>query len=460
MTDITSTEAETKSNDNCDTNMSRQINKLNHGKRQAFSDYDNLFLKVFPTNKDLAREVALKIFKHAVSDDLSFKNEVKKHHDRLVHNFSLIPPVTDRKRIAILGYIVPCVPEWDPDSIKTGIAGSEEAIIYVSKELVNMGIDVTIYANPPKDSMWTLPIAQPRYINANQFTSDDSKYDAVLCWRRFDFQIASTKGPAFFWPHDICGRKLTAEKLSGILFLSKYQRDHYYQWTPEMKSVPYTICGNGIDLSQFSVEKSDSKKSKRKPYSCAYISNYSRGLEILLDIWPQLRKAYPKVTLDVYYGRETFGSCSKEVLDRIIFKLESLIKMGVTEHGKVSHVDLAKALSKISFLTYPCTTLAETYCISVVKAQAAGCIPITTRVGALDETVHPEAPTVPLISGPEDAKKYADLLVATLGLQEKDLNRKKYIDFARKCTWKACTDKMLELIYKPKDIPDNKNVVE
>lgn len=426
----------------------KQASKMLKGKRRAFSDYDDLFLSVFDTNKQLARETANKIFEYGSSEDISFRNEVKRNIDRLTHNFSLLPPTDAKRRIAILGYTVPNVEPWDPDSIKTGIAGSEEAIIYVGKEMASMGIEVVVYANPPKNSVWCLPVANPRYMSSNAFLSDDSKFDCVICWRRFDFHIASTKGPAYFWCHDIVGRKLPTEKLTGILFLSEYQRDHYYEYTPEMKSIPYTICGNGINLSQFPVESKG--KSKRKPYSCAYISNYSRGLEILLDIWPQIKKAYPKASLGIYYGRETFGSCSKEVLDRIVYKIESLSKMDVVEHGKVGHVELAKALSLTSFWLYPLNNGSETFCISAVRASYASCIPICSLMGALKEVTHPDTPGIAGITCPDDIKKYLDVVLATMKLSEKELNRKKYSEFAKKFTWKACVDKMLQLIYEQK----------
>lgn len=72
----------------------------------------------------------------------------------------------------------------------------------------------------------------------------------------------------------------------------------------------------------------------------------------------------------------------------------------------VGHLKLAEALKNASILLYPCQTFAETFCIAVsidflliqkhqvIKAAAAGCLLVTTRIAALDETVHPNAYTV------------------------------------------------------------------
>jgi 2-polyprenyl-3-methyl-5-hydroxy-6-metoxy-1,4-benzoquinol methylase len=73
-----------------------------------------------------------------------------------------------------------------------------------------------------------------------------------------------------------------------------------------------------------------------------------------------------------------------------LWKLRMVQKMnaldGVTEHGRVSHGDLAKAMLGIQVWAYP-TEFTETHCITALKTQEAGCIPVVTEVAALKETV-------------------------------------------------------------------------
>lgn len=92
------------------------------------------------------------------------------------------------------------------------------------------------------------------------------------------------------------------------------------------------------------------------------------------------------------------------------------------------------------------------------EAQASGMIPVTTRIAALNETVHPEAPQIPAINGNGDIPKYKELLLSTLRrIRDGDpteirQERQKYIDFAKQFTWKACVDKWLEL-YEKSNLP-------
>jgi hypothetical protein len=67
-------------------------------------------------------------------------------------------------------------------------------------------------------------------------------------------------------------------------------------------------------------------------------------------------------------------------------KFQELKDQGVTIHGRVSHVELAKAMKKIQVWAYP-TQFPEIHCITALKAQEAFCYPVTTNVAALAETV-------------------------------------------------------------------------
>jgi glycosyltransferase involved in cell wall biosynthesis len=126
----------------------------------------------------------------------------------------------------------------------------------------------------------------------------------------------------------------------------------------------------------------------KKENSVGYFSAYYRGLECLLKMWPAIRQAVPDATLSVYYGWESWVGLQGEddFYDRMERMFAELADQGVTVYGRVSHTKLAKAMKEIQVWAYP-TEFTEIHCITALKAQEAGCYPVTTNVGALDETV-------------------------------------------------------------------------
>lgn len=126
---------------------------------------------------------------------------------------------------------------------------------------------------------------------------------------------------------------------------------------------------------------------KRK-YSVGYFSSYDRGLECLLDMWPKIKEQVPEATLDIYYGWNQFDKFHSKDPQKMKWKWQMIRKMnqdGVKEHGRVNHTELAKAMKEIQIWAYP-TEFTEIHCITALKAQEAGCIPVTTGVAALKET--------------------------------------------------------------------------
>jgi glycosyltransferase involved in cell wall biosynthesis len=121
-----------------------------------------------------------------------------------------------------------------------------------------------------------------------------------------------------------------------------------------------------------------------------YASAYYRGLEVLLNMWPAIRKECPKAELNIFYGWGSWdaleGANGVELKKNIIGKLEALKDQGVTEHGRISHKQLAKEFNKADVFAYP-TEFPEIHCITALKAQEASCYPVVTNVGALQETV-------------------------------------------------------------------------
>lgn len=275
------------------------------------------------------------------------------------------------------------VKPWDPDSIKSGIAGSEEAVIYLSKHLADLGYDVLIFGDPPAKSSYKSFSSNPRYVDVNY--DDFPRLDVAISWRMYFLaeDLKKIANKVYLWPHDICNHRLSDKEIKnfdGILWLSEWQRSNWTYINPGLKKFK-TIYGNGINLDQF-----HPITERKNPYSCIYASNYARGLDLLLSIWPEVKKEFPQATLDIYYGRQGFGILSEEKAEKIIRAIESQSHLGVSEKGMVGHQELNNAYAEASFWTYPCTDV-EVFCISALRAQFAGAVPVIIRGSALSETV-------------------------------------------------------------------------
>jgi glycosyltransferase involved in cell wall biosynthesis len=289
----------------------------------------------------------------------------------------------EKKTIGIITHKVLGVPAWDPDSVQSGITGSEEAVIYISQELAELGYQVIVFGNPPENSPYSAPSANPRYVDI--FLNDYQHLDIAISWRMpaIAQALKNLAKKVYLWPHDICAEKLTPQQIEGfddVLWLSKWQRSNWISINAGFSKFK-NVFGNGVLPEQFS-----NVEERKNPFSCIYGSNYARGLELLIDMWPKVKTRFPKATLDIYYGWECYNLLSANQKDLLRSNIKRLSSQGVSEKGRVGHEELNRAYANASFWTYPCTQ-AETFCITALRAQFAGAIPVILESSALAETV-------------------------------------------------------------------------
>ena len=304
---------------------------------------------------------------------------------------------------------------WDPDTVRNrGSGGSEEAAVYAAEALARRGCHVTVYGNPPADTLHGFPNCNPRFVERRLFSDhvsadqiDDNRFDVLVVWRdpggASELQRFAHK--TLLWLHDAytptAFESVPLEQLEAVMWLSRFQ----YEAAGGEATVPLERClftANGIVPDQFSPHDG----VPRDPYRCIYASNYTRGLEVLLRAWPQVRDRFPDATLDIYYGWQTWLDMPAGWEPRIRALLAKAAPLGVREHGRVGHETLARELSGAGFWTYPCT-YPETFCITGTKAQMAGCIPVCIDRGALRETI-PEGFHC------DSAEQYPELLIEAL----------------------------------------------
>lgn len=312
-----------------------------------------------------------------------------------------------QKTIGIFTGIAPQVKPWDPDTVKSGITGSEEAVIYISQQLAQLGYKVIVLGDPPDGSPHSLPEANPRFLNIEK-TRFTGKLDIAIAWRMptMGAQIRNIAHKVYLWPHDVLVQNVSRDQVDsfdGVLWLSNWQRDQWISVNPRFAKFTQ-IFGNGVNQDQFKP-----LQERANPYSCIYGSNYARGLEVMLDLWPYIKERQPRATLDIYYGWQHWGCLHPDKESKM--RRQVAVLPDVREHGLVSHEELNRAYEASSFWTYPCIQ-PETFCITALRAQLAGAVPVVLENSALPETVQhgykcqrPEEYLPTLLKAFEDAER-------------------------------------------------------
>ena len=130
-------------------------------------------------------------------------------------------------------------------------------------------------------------------------------------------------------------------------------------------------------------------KDLRNPFRVIYQSSYDRGLEHLLKIWPDVKKAVPEAELHVFYGWTLFERFYRDNPERMAWKnkIDRLMEAdGVVHRGRVPQHEIQKEIEKSAVWAYP-SHFGEISCISAMRSQAGGAIPVVTNYAALETTV-------------------------------------------------------------------------
>ncbi|AWI25240.1 glycosyltransferase [Flavobacterium pallidum] len=284
---------------------------------------------------------------------------------------------------------------WNAETIaKEGIGGSETAAAKMAKEFSLLGYRVVVFCHCVNLEGHFDGVEYQDLSCFNRFI-DMHYMDVFILSRHIDVmqhKIRAVK--KYFWVHDVWAKgtnfgdgdlvRKYQKEFDGIFCLSNWHKS-FFQKTHGIDDSNMIVTQNGIDISNFG--GSVVKEKNRFIYS----SSPDRSLDVVLDLFPKIRKVLPDATLHIYYGFENFEKSlqysSNPAQKTLYEKIKSGMQQeGVFYHGKVGQKDLAKAFLKSDIWLYP-TQFTETYCITALEAQMAGALCICTAVGALETTV-------------------------------------------------------------------------
>jgi tetratricopeptide (TPR) repeat protein len=136
------------------------------------------------------------------------------------------------------------VEEWNGNNLKTGIGGSETAVILLAEDWAKKGYDVWVFCDTPEDTI----INGVKYVKYWKFNFGD-KFDTLILWRTpFYLQKRPNARNFFLDLHDIVHEPIYTDtflkQLDKVFFKSKAHRDQLKK-LPDEKAV---VISNGIIL--------------------------------------------------------------------------------------------------------------------------------------------------------------------------------------------------------------------
>lgn len=339
---------------------------------------------VVMSNVELARQkeagkLDVKVFEGMIDrlpDGVRDSNEVC--------NLKRVVGLTRKLKNTITFYCVMNFEKWDPETVvQNGGGGSETSVVEMASRFAKAGYNVEVYANPPVEKVFK----GVSYKNVRDINFADD-FDIFINWRNVhlfkELDIHARK--KYLWLQDIMFpedyTKDLVDKVDKIIVLSGYHRSTALH-VPESKFF-YTTNGINVGL----IEEIEKEGLERENGKCLYCSSSDRGLEGLVKMWPEVKKAAPHANLTWYYGWNSWAKMrnDEEALKWKDKMIKDMAKAGIVEGGRIGKRELYREMFKGQFLTYPLVGPAETSCIVVMEAQACGLLPVTTGITALEET--------------------------------------------------------------------------
>lgn len=333
---------------------------------------------------------------------------------KLRNDAALMPHVNAvRREVDRITIVVPGTPQpFDEHGGGGMLGGSEEAVMYLVRELAALGRNVRVYGVLPPHRI-PGPDAQGVDWRPVSSFNAENEHGTLVLWRAPGMllrlmQDASERGGAlpgvvqvYLWLHD-SGLGVPPQHVQHLgvgcdaaVVLSDFHermiRRCGYTGT-------FARLSNGIveedfepfiDAPAFDLAPA----GERDPLSVVYSSCPSRGLAPLLRMWPAVKAAVPEARLDIYYDWSMLEAHQPEKYAEVSTLYESVRRLGVTHHGGVDHATLHAALRKANVWAYSHfeSPEVETFCISAVKALAAGATALTVPNGAVPEVTAGDA---------------------------------------------------------------------
>jgi glycosyltransferase involved in cell wall biosynthesis len=233
---------------------------------------------------------------------------------------------------------------WCPADRRLG--GTEEAVVDWARELRRRGHDVRVYKNGPDGEWDGVPFRQHEAYAGREDVTLNVKCPEL-----------APLGRTFYFTNETDASRHDLSMFDGVIWPSRWARDAFPVSNPRTYVVPH-----GYDPQEIQARPKIAKQ-------VLYASSPDRGLSTLLRVWPRVVAAHPDARLVVTYGAN-------------VAHVPATLSL-----GELSRKDMAELFATSDVWCHPANG-GELFCITGLKAQAAGCVPVYFPTMALSETVH------------------------------------------------------------------------
>jgi glycosyltransferase involved in cell wall biosynthesis len=294
--------------------------------------------------------------------------------------------VADKRAIAIVER--PPQRPWSPHDLDTtGLAGSQTSYVFLARHLVELGHEVSFFGGGTETVDRGVSYHRRRAFDpsANWDMVIGARLPTVLRW-------VPDSAVRVMWAHDTqYGDEITealAARMDAVVVGSAWaagrMTEVYPYLTERIRVIP-----NGVEPSYYS----DLSRPRRP--RLVYTSAPERGLDVILELWPQIRRQVPRAELAYCYPAVYDLWPEKYPGFRQLYERIARLSRqdGVEYLGSLGHKTLAELLceSRVwvgpSWSTLRNSVFPETFCLSAAQAQVAGCWVVASRAAALPETV-------------------------------------------------------------------------
>jgi glycosyltransferase involved in cell wall biosynthesis len=329
------------------------------------------------------------------------------------------------------------------------LGGTQSAICNLSRCLVALGHEITIFCGT-RDGGTVQGVRHLASSNCtlNLLKSLNQDIYILVSSSELGERIASILTPRqrlILWTHIMDDqppmRPLAEVKIrdafDGYAFVTQWQAEQYRDFLGlDLRKA--IVLRNAVSPAFAALFPHGEPILPRKslPPIVAYTSSPLRGLNILLDAFPEIRAGVPGARLWVFSSLRLYAKSLEEDLRDGGTMYEQCRRLEGAEYiGALPQPQLAERMREVSIWAYP-NTHAETSCIAAMEAMAAGCRTVTTAGAALPETTAGFGRLIPAgLTLAEYRGRFIDEVVAALkqsesdpaGLEEMLRNQRKFV---------------------------------